>query len=120
MYRPEQVLKKALDLGYDKTILAYHLRYVKLSHLNMCLNYSQITIYLGVLGITLQETNMEPSEKFAFTVVVLLGMFYIAFPFITWEYKNLVLLVNGVLFLTWTAWAVVSNVCSRYKLVAAD
>ena len=84
-----------LDLGYDKTILTYHLRYVKLSCVTPSRQFGvPYKIYLGVLGITLQETNMEPSEKFAFTVVVLLGMFYIAFPFINWEYKNLVLQVH--------------------------
>ena len=60
---------------------------------------------------------MESSEKFAFTVVVLLGVFYIAFPFINWEYKNLVLQVNGILYLTWTAWAIISAISDRYKVV---
>ena len=57
------------------------------------------------------------SEKFAFTVVVLLAVFYIAFPFITWEYKNLVLRVNGIVLLTWTAWEIVSSIAERYKVV---
>ena len=120
-----RAVKFGLDLGYDKTILTYHLRYVELSHLNMCLNYSELRpigltwkvrgtlsvrsdpscmihtilaskhniycvceyglkilysdktscvipsrqfgvpykIYLGVLGITLQETNNEQATS---------------------------------------------------------
>jgi arginine exporter protein ArgO len=63
---------------------------------------------------------MEPSEKFAFTVIVLLGVFYIAFPYINWDYKTLILQINGLLFLTWTAWVVFTDVSNRYKLVKVD
>ena len=49
-----------LDLGYDKTILTYHLRYVKLSCVTPSRQFGvPYKIYLGVLGITLQEINME-------------------------------------------------------------
>ena len=63
---------------------------------------------------------MEPSEKFAFTVVILLGVFYIAFPYINWDYKTLVLQINGLLFLVWSGWVILSNVSTRYKLVKVE
>ena len=63
---------------------------------------------------------MEPSEKIAFTIVILLGMFYIAFPYINWDYKTLILQINGLLFWVWSGCVILSNVSTRYKLVKVE
>ena len=61
---------------------------------------------------------MDSNEKIGFSIVTLLGVFFISFPFVNWEYKNLVLMVIGILFIVWTGWAVISSIVNNYKIIA--
>ena len=61
---------------------------------------------------------MYSNEKIGFSIVTLLGVFFISFPFVNWEYKNLVLMVIGILFIVWTGWAVISSIVNNYKIIA--
>ena len=63
---------------------------------------------------------MDSNEKIGFSIVTLLGVFFISFPFMNWEYKNLVLMVIGILFIVWTGWAVISSIVNNYKIIAKE
>jgi len=63
---------------------------------------------------------MDSNEKIGFSIVTLLSVFFISFPFMNWEYKNLVLMVIGILFIVWTGWAVISSIVNNYKIIAKE